>query len=255
MSDPDLRVSPASIPSPRAKRGLALRHLALAAQGMTGADIERLVRDARGIARRAKRKLRYADIIAQLNRDAGTLPADLRWRVSVHEAGHALAFHITGAAELISLTTGRGSGGATAVRWPATPSQTEAGAMDIIACYLAGRAAEIMMFGTALIGNGGGEMSDLAIATTNAVRLETVFGCSADAPLLYMPSDRPSHDLRFDRDLADRVNKRLESALAMATNTVTQHREQLLALASVLDRRRFLDGEEARRLLGAVAGS
>ncbi len=56
--------------------------------------------------------------------------------------------------------------------------QTEHGVMQVITCYLAGRAAESLIFNETLIGHGGSDGSDLEIATTNAVRLETVLGCA-----------------------------------------------------------------------------
>lgn len=246
----DLLADDHSRPRALDKGQAALRHLALATQGMTGADIQRLVREARQTARRARRRLRYVDILDILQRDAGSLPPDVRWRISVHEAGHALLFIQTGIAEVLSITTGRGNGGHTQVQWPTTGPQTETGIMDVLACYLAGRAAELVIFGEALIGNGGGEGSDLAIATTSAVQLETILGCSRDTPLLYMPSERPAHDLRFEPGLAVRVNKRLEAALAVATNIVSQHREPLLRLARSLDGKSYLEGDEVQRLLG-----
>ena len=229
-----------------------LRHLALAAQGMTGADIQRLVREARQKARRARRRLHYVDILDILQRETGSLPPDIRWRISVHEAGHALVFIRTGSADVLSITTGRGNGGTTQVRWPTTSPQTQDGIMNVMTCYLAGRAAELTIFGEALIGNGGGEGSDLAIATASALQLETILGCSRDTPLLYMPSERPAHDLRFDPALAARVNKRLEAALAVATDIVSQHREPMLKLARELDGKSYLEGEEVHRLLGPV---
>lgn len=230
-----------------------LRQLALAAQGMTGADVERLIRDARQKARRAKRQLRYVDILDILNRDVGSLPPEMRWRVSVHEAGHALLFAHTGAAEIISVTTGRGRGGETQVRWPVPNAQTESGIMNIISCYLGGRAAELSITGETLLGSGGGETTDLAIATGSAVQLETTLGCSDHMPLLYMPSDRPPHDLRFDPRFAERVDKRLEAAMATASAVVSLHREPLLRLARQLDARSYLEGHEAREILGPIA--
>lgn len=235
--------------SPVTDADFVLGHLALATQGMTGADIERLIREARQKARRAKRPLRYVDIMDILNREIGSLPPDIRWRISVHEAGHAIAFHETGAAEVLSVTTGRGNGGNTQVKWPITPAQTEAGIMQIITCYLAGRAAELLMFGEALIGNGGGTSSDLSLATGSALQLETALGCTVDTPLLYMPSERPFHDLRYDPRLADRVNRRLESAMTAACEIVSKHKISLLRLARQLDERQYLDGEDVRRLL------
>ncbi len=238
----------------RTDRQAALRHLALAAQGMTGADIARLIRDARGIARRAKRKLRYSDVLEVLDRQIGSVPPDVRWRISVHEAGHAVAFATLGIAEVQSVTTGRGDGGATSVRWPEVMPQTEHGVMQVITCYLAGRAAESLIFNETLIGHGGSDGSDLEIATTNAVRLETVLGCSGDLPLVYMPSERPQHDLRYDRGLAVRVNKRLEEALGTAMSIVTRHQDALLRLARELDHRRYLDGAAVRDILGRDEG-
>ncbi|MBB5277884.1 cell division protease FtsH [Rhizobium rosettiformans] len=236
------------------RQAAALKHLALAAQGMTGADIARLIRDARGIARRARRKLRYGDVLEVLDQQIGSVPSDVRWQISVHEAGHALVFTSLGIAEVQSVSTGRGDGGATSVRWPEVMPQTENGVMQVMTCYLAGRAAESLIFNETLIGHGGSDGSDLEIATTNAVRLETVLGCSGDLPLLYMPSERPPHDLRYDRGLAVRVNKRLEQALGTAVSIVTQHQEALLRLARELDQRRYLDGATVREILALDLG-
>ena len=141
-----------------------LRRLALAAQGMTGADVERIVREARQKARRAKRPLEYVDIEDTIKGSAPKLSPELRWRVSVHEAGHALLWTATSVGSVISATTGQALGGDTRVEVSIEATQTEGGIMSIIACILGGRAAEIAVFGTALIGSGGSERSDLAIA-------------------------------------------------------------------------------------------
>jgi cell division protease FtsH len=66
---------------------VALKTLARKAQGLTGADIERWVREARQKARREGRKLAYGDLESLL---AGAKPARstaLRMRIAVHEAG------------------------------------------------------------------------------------------------------------------------------------------------------------------------
>jgi hypothetical protein len=70
----------------------ALQQLALAAAGKTGADIERLIREARQKARREKRQLTYTDIHEALTAGQTTMPPELVWRIAVHEAGHALAW-------------------------------------------------------------------------------------------------------------------------------------------------------------------
>lgn len=227
-----------------------LRRLALAAQGMTGADVERIVREARQKARRAKRPLEYVDIEDTIKGSAPKLSPELRWRVSVHEAGHALLWTATSVGSVISATTGQALGGDTRVEVSIEATQTEGGIMSIIACILGGRAAEIAVFGTALIGSGGSERSDLAIATAHAANLETTLGCSTSRPLLYVPTERMAHDIRFDAGLAERIDLRLETAMGIASDIVEQHKDHLLKLAKELDTRTYLEGDETRAILG-----
>lgn len=69
----------------------ALKPLAMLALGRTGADIERMVREARQKARRQKRKLTYADIKDALSGGQSSMSEELLWRIALHESGHALA--------------------------------------------------------------------------------------------------------------------------------------------------------------------
>jgi SpoVK/Ycf46/Vps4 family AAA+-type ATPase len=85
--------------------------LALAAVGKTGADIERLIREARQKARREKRQLTYTDIHAALTAGQTAMPPELIWRIAVHEAGHALAWTAFDIAIVQTATVGNGSGG------------------------------------------------------------------------------------------------------------------------------------------------
>ncbi|WP_281978882.1 ATP-dependent Zn protease [Pseudorhizobium flavum] len=219
-----------------------LRRLALAAQGMTGADIERVVREARQRARRARRPLAYKDIQSAIAGSAERLSPELRWRISLHEAGHALMWSLTEIGTVVSMTTGQTRGGETRVEISTEATQTEAGMMSLIACLLGGRAAELTVLGETMIGGGGSERSDLALATAHATHLETMLGCSSSKPLLYMPPERISHDLRFDHGLAERVHQRLEAAMGIALDAVREHREVLLILAKALDTATYLDG-------------
>ena len=58
---------------------------------MSGAEIERMVRDARRCARRAKRSPSREDLIAVIESAGPRLDAEDLRRVAVHEAGHAVA--------------------------------------------------------------------------------------------------------------------------------------------------------------------
>ncbi len=70
-----------------------LRRLATRAMGLTGADIERIVREARLKARRGKREIRYQDIEEGIRGHRPPVPYNLRWRYAFHEAGHAVVHH------------------------------------------------------------------------------------------------------------------------------------------------------------------
>lgn len=221
-----------------------LRRLALAAQGMTGADIERIIREARQKARRARRPLAFGDIQSAIAGSAERPSPGLKWRISVHEAGHALMWSLTGVGTVVSMTTGQARGGDTRVEISTETTQTEAGMMSLIACILGGRAAELTILGEAMIGSGGSDRSDLAMATGHATHLETMLGCSSCKPLLYMPPERISHDLRFDPNLAARVHQRLDTAMTIALDAIREHRETLLRLAEALDTATYLEGSQ-----------
>ncbi|PHR25381.1 MAG: hypothetical protein COA37_00600 [Hoeflea sp.] len=159
-----------SSPSP------ALQSLALMAIGRTGADIERLVREVRQKARREKRQPAWIDIERALGDDRMAMSDDLRWRVSVHEAGHATAWTLLGIGDVESVTLGIGEVGQVTVNRYRHLSQTEEWLTKTMAAILAGRVAEMLVVGEPMVGSGGGEGSDLAKATAIALDAETSLG-------------------------------------------------------------------------------
>ena len=87
-----------------------LRPLARLAVGRSGADIERMVREARLKARRAGQKLAWNDLVQVLRGGGLDRPEPVRWRMAVHEAGHALV-HLkvgTGRIAVISIEAEQG---------------------------------------------------------------------------------------------------------------------------------------------------
>lgn len=68
-----------------------LSGIAVMAVGMSGADIEQLVRDARQRARRAVRSIRKTDLVEALEARSKARDPATEWRIAVHEAGHAVA--------------------------------------------------------------------------------------------------------------------------------------------------------------------
>jgi len=229
--------------------GTALKPLALAAAGMTGADIERLIREARQKARRQKRQLSYGDIQAALTAGQVAMPPELIWRIAVHESGHALAFELTGTNEVLTVSVGNGQGGFVESNPRRGIIETEDWVEQFLACILAGRAAETLLFGDTVLGSGGNDVSDLARATKLATDIETTYGFGKTHPLLYRSAhDQPSI-LSLDRQLAQHVHARLEAAEATAAQLLSQNRTALLALATRLAEAKSLDGGEVRALI------
>ncbi|GAB5460215.1 ATP-dependent metallopeptidase FtsH/Yme1/Tma family protein [Hoeflea alexandrii] len=227
----------------------ALLPLALAAAGKTGADIERLIREARQKARREKRQITYSDIHAALTAGQAAMPPELIWRIAVHEAGHALAWTIFDIAIVQTATVGNGSGGFVDSEMRQGVVQTQNWFNQMIACVLAGQAAEKLIFGEAGVGSGGNEMSDLARATRLATDAETNLGFGNSQPLLYRSLEEQPSMLSLDRQLAQNVHGRLETAERMALELLSRHHDALLALATRLAEAKTLDGGEVRALL------
>lgn len=231
-----------------------LRPLALLALGRTGADIERLVRDVRRKARRSRRSISWADLDAALREGHTAMSADLRKRAAIHEAGHALVYTVTGVAEVQSASIGlHGIGMVTTIANAELP-QTESWLMNSMACVLAGRAAELLVFGEAVAGAGGSDESDLARATAVALAAETSLGFSKHQPLVYRSIAMGTHELTIDRQLADRVNRRLEDAEGTARKIVEGNRPALAEIAAALESEGILSGDEVRRIVRRPAG-
>ncbi|MGJ8572369.1 MAG: ATP-dependent Zn protease [Hoeflea sp.] len=227
----------------------ALLPLALAAAGSTGADVERLVREARQKARRERRQLTYSDIHAALTAGQAAMPPELIWRIAVHEAGHALAWTAFDLATVLTVTVGNGSGGFVESEMRRGVVQTQSWLNQTIACVLAGQAAEKLIFGEAGVGSGGNERSDLARATRFATDAETNVGFGRAQPLLYRSLEEQPSMLSLDRQLAQHVHDRLEASERMALELLSRHHHALLALATRLAETKTLDGGEVRALL------
>ncbi|WP_404549468.1 AAA family ATPase [Bradyrhizobium diazoefficiens] len=141
--------------------------------GMVGADVERVVKDARRAARNdGGRPLALRDLRGALvtNDDR---PLELRWRNCVHEAGHLVADVIHFGPDNVFANTARvGSRGGRLVR---TTAPACAGTLEVyrrrLQVILAGRAAEELLLGAGSHGAGGARESDLDHATSLAAAM------------------------------------------------------------------------------------
>jgi cell division protease FtsH len=232
-----------------------LRQFARRAIGCSGADIERLVREARQRARREKRPLARADLDHLLAASRPAMSPQKRRRVAVHEAGHALARILLGVGEITMITIDTLDGNAFTESISSDDSiETPEACEAWLVAVMAGRAAEQVVYGSALAGSGGTPRSDLAQATRLATVMEVSLGFGRHYPLLYRDPDHWQTLLGQDVHLARRVHARLADAERNGRRLIRKNRDRLAMIADELVARGTLEGAALRSLVRRVIG-
>ena len=192
----------------------------------------------------------YADLEALVAATRPPMSPEMRRRVAVHEAGHALVRILLGIGE-ITLITVEAAGGEAFTDPLATNDimETAEACQDYIVALMAGRAAEQVVFGSALAGSGGAIRSDLAQATRLATMAETSLGFGSRQPLVYRDPDHWQILLRQDARLAKRVQSRLAKAECSARRMVRQCRYRLDLIVDELVAKGTLEGADLARLI------
>lgn len=230
-----------------------LRVLALKAKGLSGADVELLVRQARQRARRQRRGVTYADFEAVFSSRSPQRSLDFRFRTAVHEAAHAVAKIHLQLGTISSITINDAKGGAYVQGdFQSVDGIVEGQLMSWLAVTLAGRAAEKEFCDWASTGSGGAAHSDLAAATKLAFDIETRFGFGSEWPLLYREIENCFSTLAYNRTLADHVHRRLEVAYAVAEKIVLHHVEAIKLMGSELLRHDTLEGPQLEKIVARV---
>jgi cell division protease FtsH len=219
-----------------------LRTLALKARGVSGADIERLVREARQKARRARRQLVFSDVFDLLAAARPERSQALRWCMAVHEAGHAVARLVLDLGRITSIGIDGPAGGYTQGKTATTDTETEAVFDGLLAVSLAGRAAEEELLGSVSAGAGGSPDSDMGKATTLALAMETELGFAETWPLLYRHADNQTTLLAYNPLLAEQVNARLVAAYVRARELIRRNEDAVRFLADALMQHDTLEG-------------
>lgn len=229
-----------------------LRYLARKANGMTGADIERVMREARRKARREKHPLTFADIeavLASSKRDRGD---HLRFRMAIHEAGHAVARIRLELGAMTMITIDAADGGFVESSSESGYEATEELLTGGLVCILAGRAAEQEFLGPVVACFGDDDTSDLAVATRLAFDMETRLGFARDWPLLYRSSEDRTSILYQNRELAERVSARLDNACDAARKLVVRRRPAIEFVAGELLTHDTLEGSQLDAVVAQV---
>ncbi|OCP21342.1 MULTISPECIES: ATP-dependent Zn protease [unclassified Ensifer] len=211
-----------------------LRRLATRAMGLTGADIERIVREARLKARRGKRSIRFEDIEDGIRGNRPPTPYSLRWRWAFHEAGHAVVHHALDLGPVRGLNIDTGQGGYNLVGFHLWATDTRDWYENMLTMLMAGRAAEKLMLKRISAGSGGADDSDLARATRIVFDMERTLGFGSEHPLLYRPHRDPGEVFGREPELAARVHGRLEAALDRAATILRRRGPTFHALAKAL---------------------
>ncbi|WJS84183.1 AAA family ATPase [Paracoccus sp. TOH] len=220
-----------------------IRALAQQAVGHSMADLDAALRDQRGEARRAGRKITAEDLRAAFGADDD--PAMTR-RIAIHECGHALVTAALGHGQIQHIALDRAGGQTRTRRTPR--AGLIADHTDLMAELMAGRAAERLVFGTVSSGAGGPEDSDLALATRIALAIETRFGLGAEGSLWLGETT----DWLHDKATRERLRARIEAAETQALAILTPHRALLEDMAQTLATSRELSGNDVAEWLDQV---
>ncbi len=226
-----------------------LRRLATRAMGLTGADIERIVREARLKARRGKRAVSYEDIEEGIRGHRPPVPHNLRWRFAFHEAGHAVVHHTLDLGPVRGLSIDSGEGGYNLVGFHVWATDTRDWYENMLTMLMAGRAAEQLVLKRVSSGSGGSDDSDLARATRLAFDMERTLGFGTEHPLLYRPHRDPGAVLDREPELAARVHGKLDAALDRAAAILRRRRPTFHALAKALFDAQAMDEKAVLQIL------
>ncbi|TCT27560.1 AAA family ATPase, partial [Martelella mediterranea] len=222
--------------------------LARTAIGMTAADVDAAVRQAKSIARSQNRALEFHDLRKLIGYSHSEADQALDWRIALHECGHAIVATALALGPVTRIMLNP-LGGETVTQNRRNQSllrDVHAG----IACLMAGRAAERLVLGEISAGAGGSRQSDLARATNMALQIDQQLGLGAYGPVYRGDADGLA---LHDPAQRQRVQQRLEQAEALAAEILQKHKLQLEHMAKALVSERELIDPQLSKLLAGIA--
>jgi cell division protease FtsH len=245
-------------------RGVDLGGIASATPGMAGASLRNLVNEAAILAARRHRERvtreDFADAMEKIVLGAErniTVSSVERERTAYHEAGHALLGMIEPGADPVRKVSIVPRGASLGVTFQSAAEDRYGYDEDYlrgrIAGALAGRAAEWLVYGRATTGAEG----DLEQVSQIARQMVGRWGMSdAIGPMSVLPADGEGPFAQgavaeSTRQLIDTEARRIvEQCYVHAVSTLTEHRDQLEALARALLERETLDEVDAYAAAG-----
>ena len=228
---------------------------AMASEGMTGADLEKVAREVRREARRAGTTLPSEQQVLRLLPPVTIFSDEERRRIAVHEIGHAIvgALLLPDRLTEVLIRDRRPTAAKNLILGGAqfcsvqSPNPTADHILDRIATALAGIAAERIIYGNHGAGCGGTATSDLGKATEMAFHLEYETGLANS--LLYIDgrdADNRQRLLALRGDMQVRVEAVLQKQLQRAEDMLQLQKRSLVTLAVALAARLTISGDEVR---------
>jgi cell division protease FtsH len=225
--------------------------------GATGAVIEQWIREARRIARRARRQFRATDVLEVLPH-ARKLSDDMLRCIAVHELGHAVVSVILDAEKLRSVfiqdselvLVGRQSlGGATFENDPGR-RRNRRYYLNQIALYMGGIEAETVFFGDHADGAGSKDGADLNVATNLVLVMERYLGMGPSFVSFGEIYHKRLDSLKYASPmLTARVEATLQEQFERAKALLEEHRDAVEVLSRRLIERKSLTGGEVRQTI------
>lgn len=211
------------------------------AVGNSGAQVVAWVNAARRTARAAKRAMLFQDLLQAVVPEDERDP-ELRKRICVHEAGHAVVCTAVklGTVTSLSVIESGITGGRTSLNigeWGVTLASIE----RYVTHLLGGRAAEEAVMGSISSGSGGDERSDLARATQVLGLVHLGIGMG-DTLRYHGNADEVPQLLTLNPAVASQVEDDLQRLYARALEICRAEVEAIKAIADDLGERRYLDG-------------
>ncbi|WP_417683974.1 AAA family ATPase [Roseibium sp.] len=241
-----------------------LRDVGNLTDGWSGADLEKLARECRRLARRTGGTPKARHVLDVLSEKFTNVPPSELERYAVHETGHVVAaYAIQGivASEVVvreSIRTDQGgkfeSGGHTAFPVDRPGYQVPSDYHDKIAVLLAGHAAEHLIFDEASDSAGLVSGSDLECATRIAARFIAASGLSGNLVFRAdLTRDRLEKMVRHDKQFADACDLILKAQMRRVRDILRENLQTVQVIASELVKSRRLNHCELAALFKTCA--
>lgn len=242
-----------------APAGVDAEALGRASSGLSHADITNIVNRATVLAAESgsewvtqefvHRALESHQLGGEVSSLKSMITAEHRHRIAIHEGGHALVAHVlqAGTVERISIEPrGQALGVTFVTRHDEVPLYGEQELNARIGMLLAGREAELMVFGNTT----SGASDDLKRASELAIEMVSAMGFSQEFGLLSLQG---VPELLIGPHIQERVlaeaKALLERAQVSCREVLTSHRHVLQALAASLLKDETVSGALLRELL------